>query len=322
MSYPGPKRAVFSHALEEGGVDAKKPKDQTLKHIFDWHISIFKDLTMPPEKRTAEVEKEVDVALRYFDLLISADPSIQREELAKLLGASVRSASVYVTKPEGKREQVGIAHFDNAPRGKPSDQDKTAINAGALSETLEALGNEIRSKLVSPSIIELNIEIDGTISLESARPVLTLIGEDLSTLVAEAGKVDDVSLPYEYPAPPWEEAYSCQEVADLMGSDISTVTRQIVSNKMFGMQISDGVWSIPKDQFLDGKLIEDVADVLSIFENDHSLAWPELIGRADHEPPPPRRIDRLKAAKNADERRKVMIELSSIKTALDYGAHF
>ena len=315
-------RAVFSHALEEGGVDAKTPKDQTLKHIFDRHISIFKDLTMPPEKRTAEVEKEVDVALRYFDLLISADPSIQREELAKLLGANVRSASVYVTKPERKREQVGIAHFDNAPRGKPSDQDKTAINAGALPETLEALGNEIRSKLVSPSTIELNIEIDGTISLESARPVLTLIGEDLSTLVAEAGKVDDVSRPYEYPAPPWEEAYSCQEVADLMGSDISTVTRQIVSNKMFGMQISDGVWSIPKDQFLDGKLIEDVADVLSIFENDHSLAWHELNGRADHKEPPPKRIDRLKAAKNDDERRTVMIELSSIKEALDYGAHF
>ncbi len=130
---------------------------------------------------------------------------------------------------------------------------------------------------------------------------------------------------------PLDDSYlTAAGVARFLGVAKSTVTRRIEKNELVGFRVFKNALRIPKDQFMNGDVVDGLADILALFaidgENgetviDHKTAWAFLGSTVYPGDAAPRPIDRLRAASPQRSTGAVVAELARVKRSLDHGDH-
>lgn len=177
----------------------------------------------------------------------------------------------------------------------------------------------------------LNLTVDsttGSLSIDLAAERV-LKGQDLASLAAAvapdpAPSVQDFDLPLD------GSYLTAADTARFLGVAKSTVTRRIEKNELVGFRVFKNALRIPKDQFMNGDVVDGLADVLALFAIDsekgetvidHKSAWAFLGSTVYPGDAEPRPIDRLRAASPRLPTGAVVAELARVKRSLDYGDH-
>ena len=160
---------------------------------------------------------------------------------------------------------------------------------------------------------------------DADRPFLQ--GQDLSTLTA-ATAPDEPAPDFDLPCD--HDYLTANAAAKLLGVNKSTVTRRIKNDQIIGFRVFKKALRIPRDQFMDGDVVEGVARILTLFvtktedggaELDHKRAWDFLGSTLYAGDSAPRPIDRLRDAVKQRRTSTVLAELALAKRSYDYGDH-
>ena len=130
---------------------------------------------------------------------------------------------------------------------------------------------------------------------------------------------------------PLDDSYlTAADAARLLGVAKSTVTRRIEKNELVGFRVFKNALRIPRDQFMNGDVVDGLADVLALFAIDgedgetvidHKSAWAFLASTVYPGDAAPRPIDRLRAASPGRAGGAAVAELARVKRSLDHGDH-
>ena len=156
---------------------------------------------------------------------------------------------------------------------------------------------------------------------------LCLQGQDLSGLAATTAP-DEPTPDFDLPCD--RDYLTANAAAKLLGVNKSTVTRRIKNDQIIGFRVFKKALRIPRDQFMDGDVVEGVASILALFvtktedggaEFDHKRAWAFLGSTFYAGDSAPRPIDRLRDAVRQRQTSTVLAELALAKRSYDYGDH-
>ena len=156
---------------------------------------------------------------------------------------------------------------------------------------------------------------------------LFLQGQDLSTLTATTAP-DEPTPDFDLPCD--RDYLTANSAAKLLGVNKSTVTRRIKNDQIIGFRVFKKALRIPRDQFMDGDIVEGVASILALFvtktedggaEFDHKRAWAFLGSTLYAGDSAPRPIDRLRDAVRQRRTSTVLAELVLAKRSYDYSDH-
>ena len=244
-----------------------------------------------------------------------------RLKLAALLASTIGRVRLFET-TEGRRTKL----LEFAVGGGVEAAD-TGIAAARLATAAERAGLHAGEDVE----VALDLTVDpatGSLSIDLAAERV-LEGQDLASLAAAAAPgpappVRDFDLPLD------DSYLTAADAARLLGVAKSTVTRRIEKNELVGFRVFKNALRIPRDQFMDGDVVDGLADVLALFaidgENgetviDHKSAWAFLGSTVYPGDAAPRPIDRLRAASPGRAGGAAVAELARVKRSLDHGDH-